>query len=308
MRQSGVALAILVWFLAAMSILVAGIVYQARMDIKLAQLHIGQAEAQAAGDGAINLALAELMTQEEASEFGQRGIHNSKFSFNNVQVSVRIVPVTGLVNLNLATEALLAVLFTVGEEMDEGRGQQLAASVVEWRSSMADDVAEDSGENQTPISSSIQGRFDAIENLLLVDGVSRDVFDHVKDLVCVDRQGQAGVDWLSAPVAVLTMFASGNEDVAQGVARSRVLDPSGVAPSAVGLNMLFQEEQSLPRFRVDATVQIEETSYRRRRWVDRSKMGADSLPWRYFRTEPITVLSGKEKEMMAFVEDVYAGN
>ena len=47
-----------------MSLLVAGIVMQARVDIKLAQLHATRARVEAATDGAIQLALADLMLRE----------------------------------------------------------------------------------------------------------------------------------------------------------------------------------------------------------------------------------------------------
>ena len=43
--QSGVALAIVVWFLAAMSLLVSGIVFQAKVDTRMAQLHVARAKA-----------------------------------------------------------------------------------------------------------------------------------------------------------------------------------------------------------------------------------------------------------------------
>ena len=43
--QKGVALAIVVWFIAGMSLLVAGIVSHARVDTQMAQLHIAKAKA-----------------------------------------------------------------------------------------------------------------------------------------------------------------------------------------------------------------------------------------------------------------------
>ena len=60
-KQQGVALAIVVWFIAGMSLLVASIVSQATVDTRLAQLHVAKAEAAAAGDGAIQLMLAQRM-------------------------------------------------------------------------------------------------------------------------------------------------------------------------------------------------------------------------------------------------------
>ncbi len=62
--ESGVALGIVVWFIAGMALLVSGIVSEARIDTRLAQLHYFKAQAAAAGDGAINLALAEQIGQK----------------------------------------------------------------------------------------------------------------------------------------------------------------------------------------------------------------------------------------------------
>ena len=67
--QKGVALAIVVWFIAGMSLLVAGIVSHARVDTQMAQLHIARAKAVAAGDGAIQLMLGErLFNQDRAAD------------------------------------------------------------------------------------------------------------------------------------------------------------------------------------------------------------------------------------------------
>ena len=65
--QKGVALAIVVWFIAGMSLLVAGIVSHARVDTQMAQLHIAKAKAVAAGDGAIQLMLGERLFNQDAS-------------------------------------------------------------------------------------------------------------------------------------------------------------------------------------------------------------------------------------------------
>ena len=62
--QKGVALAIVVWFIAGMSLLVAGIVSHARVDTQMAQLHVARAKAVAAGDGAIQLMLAERLLKQ----------------------------------------------------------------------------------------------------------------------------------------------------------------------------------------------------------------------------------------------------
>ena len=63
-RQRGIALAIVVWFIAGMSILVAGIVAQASVDTRMAQVHVARAKTAAAGDGAIMLMMSERQGAE----------------------------------------------------------------------------------------------------------------------------------------------------------------------------------------------------------------------------------------------------
>ena len=58
MRQRGVALALVVWFIAGMSLMVGGIVSFARVDTRMTQVHLARAKTIAAGDGAIMLAMA----------------------------------------------------------------------------------------------------------------------------------------------------------------------------------------------------------------------------------------------------------
>ena len=70
--EAGVALAILVWFLAAMSLLVGSIVMQARVDAKLSGLHLTTARIEAAGDGAIQLAHSTVATSASSSAFPLR--------------------------------------------------------------------------------------------------------------------------------------------------------------------------------------------------------------------------------------------
>ena len=60
------ALGVVVWFIAGMALLVSGIIAEARIDTRMAQFITFRAQAAAAGDGAINLALAEQEGCERA--------------------------------------------------------------------------------------------------------------------------------------------------------------------------------------------------------------------------------------------------
>ena len=315
--QDGVALAILVWFLAAMSLLVAGIVLQARVDVKLAQLHAAQARAGAAADGAIQLALMDLLHQELEGDFAKRASHHGAFTVGKYNVAVSFTPLAGLIDLNKASRELLFALFSSIDDLDENVAEELALNVVEWRTAspgLEGTAAEEDAESGSGLADEAgetelrHDSFEAIEDLLLVPGIDRTIYEAVRDAVYVSATGQPGVDWMSAPVSVLRALGDVDEEFAIEVVKSRIDQPVEELLAPVELDMDFQESTALSSFRVDALVRSDETLFRRRRWVDRSSAGADGLPWRFVRTEAVRVVPQAEMETLAALEAAYDGD
>ena len=311
--QRGVALAILVWFMAAMSILVAGIVMQARVDIKLAQLHANMARVEATADGAMQLALADLMLREQNGEFSPRAVSYASHALGDRDVLVIFTPLAGLVDLNLATQELLFALFYSIDNVDEATADELSANVVKWRSPDAlaweeeSEVGAESGDS--PGMTTVRhGRFEVIEDLLLVEGIDRRIFETIRDSVYVEPVGQAGVDWMGAPVSVLQAVGGMDEATAMDVAALRMTTnvEELVAPEGVDLN--FQATTELSYYRVDALMVSGDSVYRRRRWVDRAIPGADGLPWRFVRTEAVRAVPDDDFYSRAMKEGLHAGN
>lgn len=292
-RQRGVALAVLIWFLAAMSLLVGTIAMQARVDIKLTQLHSSRARAEAAGDGAIQLALAAMLLRERRGELEPGAPFIGQYRRGGFPVSVSLLPLTGLIDLNQAEEGLLARLFASVEGVGEGRALELATGVVKWRS--PEGAIEESGVGEAPDenkkgASMRHARFEAIEDLLLVPGVDRHIFDSVRDAVYVSQRGQSGVDWMSAPASVLRVLGDLDEEQARQLAEARDQEEGagGIAPAEI--DTTFQQSDRLAVYRVDAVVSSGADRLLRRRWVERGRQGRDGLPWRFFRSEPVRSL------------------
>jgi len=327
--QSGVALAILVWFLAAMSLLVGSMVMQARIDLKLAQLHATRAQVEAAADGAIQLGLADLMQPDEDGVLPAPAMKTWVYTLGGYEVSVDFTPVTGLIDINGAPEGLLFLLFSTVDDLDETMAHELALSVVERRSldPFGEAAAPGSGQEGMLVGErEFDGgavddpgaaaylrprRFEAIEDLMLVSGIDRQVFEAVQDAVYVSWGGQAGVDWASAPVPVLRALGGLDEEAAQELAESRMNDnsQSGAQIAPEGMDLSFQMATELPIYRVDARVQLDGSDFNRRRWVDRALVGADGLPWHFFRSEAVRVIPQSGGLGAALQEgDFHAGN
>lgn len=297
-REGGVALAILVWFLAAMSLLVASVVMQGRVDVKLAQLHAGKARAEAWSDGAINLALAEMLMREQEGELQTRVPNYFQQVIGDTPVQVSLTPLAGLVDLNLAPEDLLSALFMGAINIDENVARELAASVIEWRSSS--DRAEEMGAEIR------LGRFEAIEDLLLVPGFDRGMYESLRDCVYVSQDSQPTLDWMAAPVSVLQSLGMSEEE-----SQALQLERQGEDAFSMGipeaLEPAFLSEVSMPTFRVDAIVSMDDTQYLRRRWVSRKRSGADRLPWHFFRSEPVRAITPATAQSLAGPEAVDGG-
>ena len=295
--EAGVALAILMWFLAAMSLLVGGIVMQAKMDTKLSGLHLNTARAEAAGDGAIQLALANLLALEQSGEFSGRSMHYGTHAVGKLTVSVVFTPLSGLIDLNTAPEGLLSALFSSIDGMDESAAYELVTSVVKWRLVAPQKSSETLG-----------GRFEVLEDLLLVEGVDRDIFEAVQDSLYVAEQASPGVDWVSAPASVLQALGGMNENTVIGLLESRSAQKVDSLEPPAGMDLSYQQAVTSSSYRADALVVLDNTVYLRRRWVDRAQVGADGLPWLFFRTEAVRGASSLREAMLITKEDAYAGD
>ena len=269
------ALAVVVWFIAGMSLLVAGIVSHASLDTRMAQLHVAKAKVRAAGDGAIQLFLADLHAGN-ISAAALSGMEGSEYRLGDLRVLVTVAPIGGLIDLNSAEPVLLSSLFSVVGDMDKGDAQLLANYVVDWRKRSA---RRRDGQYSG-------GRFTGIEDMLRVEGVSRTLLDGIRDYVVAGGTVAGGTNWQLSPPNVLALLESVDAGqyavVARGGTRSPGLqetDASVIAATVAGA------------VRADALVEYGGRTWLRRRWIDVAD-GSDSLlPWRVISKEAPRVIA-----------------
>lgn len=254
-QQRGVALGIVVWFIAGMALLVSGIIAEARIDTRMAQLHYFRAQAAAAGDGAINLALAE---QEGMRASGQPGADRlQNYQIGPRSVEVRMIPAGVFVNISSENLQGLRSLFNLGASQAqqqgifwEGSPGALAAAVIEFR----DGVGGRRG-----------GLFHSPEDLLRVPGVTRGVYELVRSYITVGdlAEGfQGGDQTVESRLNQLTAAMLGDGPVVKG-----------------------PTQHAAKSLRIDAIVEIGDQQWLRRRWATLDEGGYSMLPWRFVRTE-----------------------
>lgn len=255
--QRGVALAMVVWLVAGMALLVAGIVGQARMDLRLAQLHLASARVAAAGDGAINLMLAGLLDDGARGSPGRADVR--QFQLGEDTVSVRLVPAAGLIDLNTAPRDLLRYLFEATGFGGPEAAEQLADNVIQFRRNTR---------------GSGGARITALEDVLRIAGFDRVRMEALRDLVVATREG-GGFRPALAPLPVLDIYRRKDPARVAGILRQRERAGASGNPPAAGGSF----------YRVDAMVNYGGKWWLRRRWVRMNRGAFSNLPWQFMRTE-----------------------
>jgi hypothetical protein len=271
-REHGVALAIVVWFIAGMALLVAGIVAQARVDTQMAQTHVARAKATAAGDGAIQLMMVDAMTSK--ADIDKPLVGN--YRLGDIEVTVALLPATGLIDLNGASAEVLYALFLYAGGLREEQARLLAENMVQSR------TARQGQQGAVKLA--------AIEDFLRVPGSSRTLLDSVRDFIVVSESGKGGTNWSQAPAALLGILSKVDPAKADA-AMARQGSAAASFPRSPGSGPRNSAKGSLTgSFRADAIVRYGDKLWLRRRWISIESSPLTELPWHITRTEPPRVL------------------
>ena len=101
-RCRGLALIMVLWIVAALSLLVVGMSQTVRGQVRAAQAVSEQVAAQALAEGAIALALQQLKAESARPE----GMAATRVSYGGVEMQVLVQPLSGLISLNAAQPPL----------------------------------------------------------------------------------------------------------------------------------------------------------------------------------------------------------
>lgn len=266
----GIAMVTVLWFVAAMALLVGGIVGSARTDVRMAQFHLQEAEGTAAADGAVRLFLADYMDGSLSGEVPE--LARARYRVGEIDVMVVAIPVAQLVDPNSAPLALLrASLEAAGAGSSSS---DLAQAIIAWRERPR---GQQRGRGLT--------EFVVAEALLEVPGLGRRVWDRLRDYIAVGSSVGGGL-----------YGGNGNAGAGtQGIALLRSLTPQARAirgsldpgPVAVGPNW-----RAGSGLRIDAMFENGGRSWLRRRWERVGSTGSTGLPWTTERVEGTRIVNG----------------
>lgn len=263
-KGAGVALVAVLWVVAALTIMVGGALYGSRTEMRAVTTDRQLARAAALADAALAQTLQAWMRPGERRP---EGASRLVVGFDGVDMELQAYPLTGLVEINSAPEALLAAVFVHAAGLPPSEAAALAQAVEAAR--------------QLPEFKALGHRFAAVEELLQIPGFSYDIYQAVAGLLSVDSAGGGRVNPLAAPLDVLRVLADGDSAVAQTYTEGR--EAPGAAPPAWQLNAPWTSTAVANRYMFVISVPVGDGMIvQASRWVDLDAGRPEGLPWTVF--------------------------
>ncbi|MEO9149688.1 MAG: type II secretion system protein GspK [Burkholderiaceae bacterium] len=263
-QPRGMVLIAVLWIVAALAVLVTGASHAVRDNVRIVSLARQSVVAQALGDGAIELVLQQMAALP--TPLAVLSVVDA--NYRSTPISVEIVPVNGLIDVNAAPPPLLAALYRIAGGLAPPAAEALALATETVRTQK-----------------DARGRaigFEAAEDLLRVPGLDYPLFARIAPLVTADLRGSGRVNPLAAPLPVLVVLAGGDLGKAQAIAAGRSAGRVGI--DTTGLEAGFIDGGAGSRYRVRARVPLASGGFALiGRSVNLRFSAQSGLPWTTFR-------------------------
>jgi len=205
--EKGIALFLVLWVLALLSVIVGEFCFAMRTEVNVTRNFKEQTEAYYIALAGLNRAIGELIRNEFARQKGKKpeskGEENEEESKSSWRMNVDIAPVpfgqgqfevkigneSGKININGANESLLKMMLNAFD-IEEQQKSVIIDSIMDWRDKNhlhRLNGAEDSYYGSLPEPYECKnGDFDSVEELLMVRGVTPEIFyGGLRDLITV---------------------------------------------------------------------------------------------------------------------------
>lgn len=263
-RQSserGVALIAVLWIVAALAILVTGISYSVRSELRQVSASRESVQAKGLAQAGIFLALQNIFASAQAI---QRQSHFDVV-YSGTAIDIRVVPMNGLIDLNLAPKTLLIKMLEIAAAVDKGRAESMAQTIMEAR-----EIKDKKGHSL---------KFDAIEDILQLPGFDYDLYVRLQTMIAVDTGGSGKVNVLAAPPGVLNILSGGSQSTVDAFLAARDSDAVGLDTSAFDGSLI--DSRPAKRFKVEARISLPSaSSFRLTCSAELSSKSDDGIPWR----------------------------
>jgi general secretion pathway protein K len=176
-RERGTALLLVLWVTVLLAALLIGLAASSRSQGEAALYGAERVRAEYAAEAGLAHAIAGLRAPGARERWVPDG-RSHTFTFDGATVTVAVVDVSGLVDLNAASTGILRNLFTAAGA-DAARAGRLANAVADWRGGAARQPGNTAGPSRA------RGLFRSIDQLADVPGMDAHLFARIEDAVTV---------------------------------------------------------------------------------------------------------------------------
>lgn len=269
-KGRGMALIVVLWTVAIMAIMAGSLSRSLRNEIRVVGHARSDADAMATANAAMQLVARDLSAQ------GARSVRVQvrQVEFQGQSIAVRVLPLAGLIDLNTASESLLARMLQYAGEVPAETARNLARQMIAYR--------------ERRLGTGLTGRFVSLDELTAIEGVTYELYARVKPLLTVDRGAGRGVNLQAADVPVLTVLASGNAAEAFRYASQR--DSGAAIIDATAFPQEFLDAANSTRLKMQVTVQLpDQAKVQVSRLFDLTPSAERGVPWEAFSFQIVRV-------------------
>jgi general secretion pathway protein K len=280
-NQRGSALLAVIWLTAALSAIAFTVANTVRAETERTSTEVDSLKAYYLATGAINRAILHIewgpsyKNPDGSQKFGSQGpMTVMQFEFPSGSAVVNLIPETAKLNVNQApAEQLMGLLVALGTPLEQA--QAITSGILDWRKPSPGGSFTEFDQFYMTLTPSFQARhasFQEIEELLLVRGITRDLFygSYIHDLQdrlvrraglrdCLSVYGSVAlIDVNTAEPAVMQAIGVSPGSVA-GIVALRQTTPiltsdqiSGFADGSKGFSRLQRTQTSMATLRATA--------------------------------------------------------
>ena len=199
-KQRGIALVIVLWMLALLTIMATGYSRMMRTETMLTANLVHSSQAASLAEAGINVAIVELLKPAQEQDWKTDGT-SYKYEHNNNLITVKIRAENGKIDLNTARTELLYGLLESVNEFEEDYLPLLQA-ILDWRDKN-DQVRNHGAEDEYYRNAGLDygakdGPFNSLDELLLVKGFTSELYRKIRPALTIYSH-QSGIYPQSAP-------------------------------------------------------------------------------------------------------------
>jgi len=230
-EQQGVALVLVLWILALMTIMAGSFALSTQRETSLVTNSRERAKAVALADGGIHYAMFMLNLPNAAQRWRADGTPYG-LTLGGVPVEVRIYDEAGKIDLNAARESTLRTILTKVTQ-NEDQAVKLTDAILDWRD--GDDMrrlngAESAEYRAAGLNQMPQNRnFLVLEELRSVLGVTSSLYRKLEPLFTLYANVD-GINPTKAPASVLLALTDGNSQLVDSIIAAREAGNGTIPP------------------------------------------------------------------------------